>query len=107
MSTATMNMPPVITVDQVRRACAGPLADSSVCARVREQRETWQEWERERDAEGVQLRQAREARQAETAERRQRARAEDLGVVWRQELAGTPDASPIGQRSVGCPPQGA
>jgi hypothetical protein len=38
---------------------------------------------------------------AEVAERRQTARAEGLGVVWRQELAGMADALWIVQRSVG------
>jgi hypothetical protein len=39
--------------------------------------------------------------QAEAAERRQLARAERLGAVWRQERAGTPDASMLVQRSAG------
>jgi hypothetical protein len=43
--------------------------------------------------------------QAAAAERRQTARAERLGVAWRQELAGTPDASVLVQRSAGREPE--
>ena len=42
---------------------------------------------------------------AEATERRQLARAERLGVAWRQELAGTPDASVLMQRSAGREPE--
>ena len=74
MRTTVSTMPPVvITEDQVRRACAGSLADSGVCARVKEQHLAWQEWERTRDAEAAQLRAAREAKR--TAEAKTRAAA--------------------------------
>ena len=42
---------------------------------------------------------------AEASERYQLVTAERLGVVWRQELAGTPNASRSGQRSVGREPE--
>jgi hypothetical protein len=42
---------------------------------------------------------------AVVAERRPVARAERPGVAWRQELAGTPDASVLVQRSAGRKPE--
>jgi hypothetical protein len=41
----------------------------------------------------------------EATERQQTQRAEVLGVAWRQELAGTPDASLLMQRSAGHEPE--
>ena len=74
MSTTLPTMPPVVTEVQVRRACAGSLADTSVCVRVKEQRVAWQAFERERDAEGARLRADREAKQAAEAKARADAR---------------------------------
>jgi hypothetical protein len=59
----------------------------------------WRDWWDEPD-DSAKLR-----ARAEAAERRQMAKAEVLGVVWRQELAGTADASGRVQRSAGREPE--
>ncbi len=100
MSTP-LTMPPVITEDQVRRACAGSLEHTHVCARVTEQREVWRAFEKARDIEGARLRAAREARQVAAAKDRadaaEAARAADEAEIReglrRQFFASNPSAS--------------